>query len=191
MPRQATAFTGAGSALDAVPEARLTSNVMIDIVPSSNPDTLWLGTGNGVTRLVVNASDIRSSRFESYGTQQGLGKGGTSGLLVTDSIIWTAFAFDTSVGISGAGGGLAYSRDKGQNWIWLPQPRDQLYNLNRANGFDSTLHYWPTTTNVDNITYDITQSDSFVWIASKGGGLRRHAYAADYTDYNDTTGWKW
>ncbi len=131
-----------------------------------------------------------SLSFESYREGQGVGKGGASGILWTDSILWASFAFDTSVGISGAGGGLAYSRDDGVSWTRVPQPRDRHRGPLGPTGFDPVLGYWPTTTNVDNITYDIALSDSFVWIASKGGGLRRHAYAADYTDYNnDTTGW--
>jgi hypothetical protein len=179
--------------LDAsTPEPRLISNVIIDIVPTSEPNLLWLGTGDGVTKVVYTESQPGAAgfSFQTYGTDQGLGKGGTSGLLVTDSIIWASFAFDTSVGISGAGGGLAYSRNSGVDWTLLPQPRDRLYRFNRTSGFDSALGYWPTTTNVDNISYDIAASTHYVWIASKGGGLRRHAYAADYTDYNDTTGWR-
>lgn len=177
-------------ALDIEPEPRLTSNVIIDILPTSAGD-LWLGTGDGVT--LVSSESVppgEGFRFETYGEAQGLGKGGTSGFVVTDSLIFAAFAFDTTVGVSGAGGGLAYSRDRGRNWTWLPQPRDRLYNVDPVTGFDRVLGYWPTATNVDNITYDIALSDSFVWIASKGGGLRRHAFAADYTGYNDTTGWR-
>jgi hypothetical protein len=174
----------------AAPETRMASNVIIDILPSANPDVLWLGTGGGVTRMTYDTTQPLDFRFESYGQAQGLGRGGVSGLLVTDSIIWSSFAHDTSVGISGAGGGLAYSRDGGNTWTWLPQPRDRIYDLDPTSGFDHVLGYWPTTTSVDNITYDIALSDSFVWIVSKGGGLRRHPFAADYTDYNDTTGWK-
>ncbi|HEY3295133.1 MAG TPA: hypothetical protein VGL38_06825 [bacterium] len=183
-------IAGGRSALDqGTPEPRLVSNVIIDIRPEAL-DTLWLATGNGLSRVIVNRADLRGSHFDSYTQSNGLGKGGTSGLLVTDSILWASFAFDTSVGISGAGDGLVYSRDHGQTWVHFPQPRDPNYHHFDASGYDSTLGYWPTTTNVDNITYDIAQSDSFVWIASKGGGLRRHAYAADYTHYNDTTGWR-
>ncbi|RPH95305.1 hypothetical protein EHM69_04810 [candidate division KSB1 bacterium] len=180
------------------PEPRLTSNVIIDIVPAPHTvplspgltDTIWLGSGNGVTRLLSGPNIENRIAFQTYSEAHGLGKGGTSGLLVTDSIIWTSFAFDTSVGISGAGGGLAYSRDQGSTWTYVPQPRDQIYNLDHSTGFDRVLGYWPTTTSIDNITYDIALSDSFVWIVSKGGGLRRHAFAGNYTDYNDTSGWQ-
>ncbi|MBI5060316.1 hypothetical protein HZB60_11120 [candidate division KSB1 bacterium] len=177
---------------DASPAERLLSNVIIDILPLGDFGDLWLGTGNGVTHSFLTLEipeEPLGRQFRSYSVEQGLGKGGVSGLLVTDSIIFASFAFDTSVGISGAGGGIAYTRDGGTNWTWLPQPRDQLFDV-EDNGRDAVLGYWPTATNVDNITYDIAMSDSFVWIVSKGGGLRRHAFAESYTDYNDTTGWQ-
>ncbi len=179
--------------LDADPEPRLGSNVIIDILNTSDPNRLWLGTGNGVTRLTLNLNSNEENQrysFLNYSDEQGLGKGGISGLLATDSIVWASFAFDTSVGISGAGGGLAYTRNDGANWTWVPQPRDPILGLNRTTGEDTVLGYWPTATNVDNITYAFAMSPSYVWIVSKGGGLRRHAYDSDYTDYQDTLGWK-
>ncbi len=178
-------------ALDADPEPRLGSNVIIDIVGTSNPERFWLGTGNGVTRLTFSPLDTIEHlryRFLNYSDEQGLGKGGVSGLLVTDSIVWAAFAFDTSVGISGAGGGLAYSRNDGETWTWLSQPRDTFFDL-QPDGRDAVLGYWPTATNVDNITYAFAMTPNYIWIVSKGGGLRRHEYDSDYTDFRDTLGW--
>ena len=178
-----------GALDNAEPEERLSSSVIIDIAPGAVENELWLGTGYGVSRVTINGdASGRTYDFLSWGSDQGLGKGGVSGLATSDSIIWVATAFDTTVGISGAGGGLAYSRDNGASWTWLPQPMDRLYDL-QSNGFDNVLGYWPTATNVDNITYAIALSDSFVWTVSKGAGVRRHTYAGDYTDYNDTTGW--
>jgi len=178
-----------GSLDSAPPEERLSSSVIIDIFPGAAENEIWLGTGYGVSLMTINGdSNGRTYDFLSWSSDQGIGKGGISGLAVTDSIIWTATAFDTTVGISGAGGGLAYSRDNGQTWTWLPQPMDQIYDLEQ-NGFDNVLGYWPTATNVDNISYAIALSDSFVWTVSKGAGVRRHRYDDDYTDYNDTTGW--
>lgn len=183
----------AARALDADPEPRLGSNVIIDILPDLSAPLIWLGTGNGVTRLEYNFDETEESRryqFLNYSDEQGLGKGGVSGLLVTDSIVWASFAFDTSVGISGAGGGLAYTRNDGDTWTWLPQPRDPILGLDRESGKDTVLGYWPTATNVDNITYAFAQTPNYVWTVSKGGGLRKHAYSADYTAFQDTAGWK-
>jgi hypothetical protein len=177
-------------ALDADPEPRLGSNVIIDIL--SEGGIYWLGTGNGLTKLVIDPAreeDSERYNFLNYSDEQGLGKGGVSGLFVTDTIVWASFAFDTSVGISGAGGGLAYTRDHGQTWTWVPQPRDTIYHI-AANGSDDTLGYWPTATNVDNITYAFALTPNYVWIVSKGGGLRRHAYDSDYTDFRTFHGWE-
>lgn len=62
-----------------------------------------------------------------------------------------------------AGGGVGYSRDDGNQWTWFVQPIDSV---------DET-DYSPTTTNIQNVTYDIAISDSAVWITSWGGGLRK------------------
>jgi hypothetical protein len=123
---QSYGIQGGRATLDNTPpEPRLVSNVIIDIKPA-DLDTLWLGTGNGLTRVSVLRNSIlpEPPHLVSYTQAQGMGKGGVSGLLVTDSIIWASFAFDTAVGISGAGDGLVYSRDGGNSWVHLPQPRD-------------------------------------------------------------------
>ncbi|MBL0061809.1 MAG: hypothetical protein IPP40_10105 [bacterium] len=70
--------------LDADPEPRLGSNVIIDILNTSDPNRLWLGTGNGVTRLTLNLNSNEENQrysFLNYSDEQGLGKGGISGLL--------------------------------------------------------------------------------------------------------------
>jgi ligand-binding sensor domain-containing protein len=177
----------------AAPVPRLESNVIIDILYTNSTDTLWLATGKGVTRVNIVSTNPAPPYYEfsTFSVEQGLGRCGVSGVLWSDSIIWASFAFDsaTTVGHLSAGGGLAYSRDQGQSWTWLDQPRDQVYQLD-SEGRDVYLGYWPTTTSVQNITYDIAISDSFVWIASFAGGLRKHAFAEDYTRYNDSTAWR-
>jgi hypothetical protein len=40
---------------------------------------------------------------------------------------------------------------------------------------DTVTSYSPTTTNVQNVTYDLLVTSSDVWIASWGGGLRKHS----------------
>ncbi|MFQ6115662.1 MAG: WD40/YVTN/BNR-like repeat-containing protein, partial [bacterium] len=111
--------------------------------------TIWFGTGAGLSKT----SDQGRS-FVSFGTEQGLGKGGVSGLAVSDEIIWVATGFDTltEVGLLQAGGGLAYSLDDGETWTFVPQPG---------------------VTNIQNITFDIALRGSEVWITSFGGGLRK------------------
>jgi hypothetical protein len=161
------------------PTDRLGGNVIVDIRPDSTDSSLWFSTGSGLSNFLPPPDSV----WRSWNQSNGIGKGGVSALAVTDSIIWLATAFDTTVGVSGAGGGMSYSVDHGQTWTHFAQPVDPHVPVNET-GYSDSLGYWPTTTNVDNITYDITLSPNYVWITSKGGGLRRHPYETEFTRYN-------
>lgn len=125
----------------------LASNTVTDIVVFDN--TLWLGTGRGLSRTFDSGLT-----FESFGEEQGLGNGSVSALAVSDEVIWVATGFDsnTVVGEQQTGGGLAYSLDDGLTWNFVEQPG---------------------TTPVSNITFDIALRDDEVWITSFAGGLRK------------------
>jgi ligand-binding sensor domain-containing protein len=115
-------------------------------------ESVWLGTGNGLSR-----TRDEGQTFESFTREHGLGKGGVSGLAVSDNIIWVATGFDTitEFGSFQAGGGLAYSLDDGVSWLTVPQPIE------------------PVGTNVNNITFDIALRGDEVWITSFAGSLQR------------------
>ena len=142
------------------PESMLRSNFTTDIVIAGGG--IWFGTGRG---LGYSADEGES--FVNFFRTPGIGRGGTSAILVQDGVIWTAAAYDTttSSGNLDAGGGLSWSDDLGQTWHYIPQPVD-------PNNEDS-LGYKPTTTNILNLTYDIAMHKGTVWIANFGGGLRR------------------
>ncbi len=145
------------------------------------PDSNGL-VGNGVTDLVWQdgvlyaatgfglsvTRDLGSSWQNFTPTEYG-GKGGISALAVAaDGTIWIATAYDTTVeeGQSLAvGGGLRYLPPGSSEWVFIPQPRDAR---------DDTLNgKRPTTTAVQNVTFDIAFLDNQIWIASFGGGIRR------------------
>lgn len=142
---------------------RLPSNSIIDIKPHS--DSLWLGTGRGLAKLTLH-----NDEWTVINEDDGIGRGGISALTITDSIMWAATAYTEHVNGSfyPAGGGVGYSRDGGVNWNWAGQPVDEIDE-----------QQFPTTTNVQNVTYDIAISDSAVWITSWGGGLRRKYHDSD------------
>ncbi len=131
------------------PLAGLRSNSVSDIVVHNGE--VWLGTGKGLAR-----SSDGGETWVTYTHANGLPRGGLSSLAVSDSIIWVATAFDSLVpeGLLPAGGGLAYSTDKGATWAYVEQPG-------------------PTP--IQNITFDIALHPTGVWIASFGGGLQRTA----------------
>jgi ligand-binding sensor domain-containing protein len=140
-------------------DSRIPSNLIDTIVIDG--DYVWIGTSNG---LLVTTD--RGATWRTITRADGLGKGGVSAVAIKDSLIWVATAFDTmtiEAGLLDAGGGLSYSTDHGETWNWIRQPVDSR---------DET-RYAPTTTHVQNLTYDIAISDRYVWITSFGGGLRR------------------
>jgi len=147
--------------------ARLPSNSIIDIKPHGG--SLWLGTGRGLTQLHLNGTSVIGG-IAVIDQADGIGEGGISALAVTDDIIWasTAYSENTDFGWKPAGGGVGYSEDEGVTWNWMPQPVDDPDEQN----------YSPTTTHIQNVTYDIALSDSAVWIASFGGGLRKLSFGS-------------
>lgn len=144
------------------PIERLLSNSVIDIVPDSLD--VVMGTGGGLS--VWHTTD---STWSSFGESFGLGQGSVSALGVKNGVIWaaTAYTASTSVGYLPAGGGVGFSADGGFSWTWYDQPIDP----------DTITTYEPTTTNIQNVTYDLLITSTDIWIASWGGGLRKFSFA--------------
>jgi len=143
--------------MDESVETSPSGNVINDIcIDGTN---VWIGA-RGLSR-----TNNMGETWATYTRADGLGRGGISSIDIRDGEIWTATIFDstTDQGTFHTGGGLAYSLDNGTTWIHVPQPVDSR---------DETA-YKPTTTVIQNCTYDVIRSDSSVWIASFGGGLRR------------------
>jgi photosystem II stability/assembly factor-like uncharacterized protein len=149
------------------PEARIAGNSISDIVYFQN--ALFVANSQGIS---VTTDAGLSWRNITQGN--GLGKGGVSAFAVLDGLMWAATGYDTTVyqtknepQFLPAGGGVGYSTNGGETWRWMRQPVDSR---------DET-RYKPTTTHIQNITYDLavvpTPTDTTVWIASFGGGLRK------------------
>ena len=145
--------------------ARLkTSGLLSNSISDIRFDDLnvWLGTGRG-----LGMTPDRGASFLDFQGAPGLGKGGVSAIAVGDGIVWVATAFDTLIlgENESAGGGLSWSDNGGISWNYVEQPVD-------PNKPDS-LGYKPTTTVVQNVTFDIALSGGSIWISSWGGGLRK------------------
>ncbi|MBN1895328.1 hypothetical protein JW906_12575 [bacterium] len=137
----------------------LAGNAVIDIV--LREQAVWVAAGEGLS--LTGDSGLT---WRTWTREHGFGKGGLSAVAVRGQEIWIATAYDTLIEGQGslpAGGGLAYSTDGGGSWTTVPQPKDAR----------DVTSYKPTTTHINNLTYDIALTDSAVWIASFAGGLRR------------------
>ncbi|MEJ2052064.1 MAG: hypothetical protein P8Y60_19905 [Calditrichota bacterium] len=146
-----------------------------------NPDRNGL-VGNGITDLVWSAGKLIArtgyglsltgdlgENWQNYTPGNYRGKGGVSALAVApDNTIWIATGYDTTVQEDETldiGGGLRYLSPGSSEWVFIPQPVDART--------DPMGGMKPTTTRVQNITYDIAILDTQIWITSFGGGVRR------------------
>jgi hypothetical protein len=146
-----------------------------------NPDRSGL-VGNGITDLLwfegqlfvgtgygLSYSNDLGENWQNFTPGEYGGKGGISALTVsTDGTVWIATGYDTLVQEDqslSAGGGLRYKHPDSSQWVFIPQPKDAQT--------DTMGGMRPTTTHVQNITFDIALLDTQVWIASFGGGIRR------------------
>ena len=125
---------------------------------------IYVGTGYGLSYSRDLGETWQNFTPAEYG-----GKGGISALAVADDgTVWIATGYDTLVQEDqslSAGGGLRYRHPDSSNWVYIPQPKDART--------DTMEGMRPTTTHVQNITYDIAILDNQLWIASFGGGIRR------------------
>lgn len=157
-PGMARHFHESGFMLGSGPAPGIPGNGVIDLC--IRDQVLFAAGDDGIAY-----SDDQGLTWTRSTRQNGMGKGGISALDVRDGVIWAASGFDTltSQGTLPAGGGVGYSLDGGESWQWFRQPVDTL----------GETAYKPTTTHVQNITYDLALTENAVWIASFGGGLRK------------------
>jgi hypothetical protein len=141
---------------------RLLGNGITNILVDSSHDFVWIGTGYGLNKTMDGGNSWVSFTSSEFG---GKGNSVVGMTMMGDSILWISTGYDTLADgeYLEVGGGLHYTQDGGESWLSIPQPKDSR---------DET-EYSPTTTAVQNISWDIAVLDSTVWIASWGGGLRK------------------
>ncbi len=159
VPAVLTAGISRGFSLFGEETPAFLGNAIIDI--TVHKGAIWAATGFG-----INVSEDFGQSWRHFAPGQYPAKGGVSAMgFMDDSTLWIATAYDTTAegeNLS-VGGGLSYTRDGGATWVHIPQPVDDK----------NETEYSPTTTAVQNVTFDIAFLDSSVWIASFGGGLRK------------------
>ncbi|MGA9362737.1 MAG: hypothetical protein WBW16_00025 [Bacteroidota bacterium] len=132
-------------------------------------DTLWLGTGKGLSR-----SADHGRTWENFRGVAEFADLGIFALAVQGNTIWTSTGHEEKVDndFVATGSGLTYSLDAGHAWQHLPQPIDApsdsfiQYGINR-------MKILPIIVPEQNVTYDVSVLNATVWIASWAGGLRK------------------
>jgi hypothetical protein len=110
-----------------------------------------------------------------------LPRGGTPALAVRENIIAMSGILDTTTATTGEeqmGTGISYSIDEGESWHYLHQPIDEIpesgpYHSISWGGqeISTTL---AVTTEISNISYDLSIGEDHIYAASWAGGLRRY-----------------
>lgn len=132
---------------------------------------VWLGTARGV----MFSSNLGST-WISFDSSSGIGRGMVTGLSTSPSGVWLATSYDTAQTLKGSG--LSWTSNAGTNWFRIPQPIDDAADTILVY-FGQQIPAFPITTDLQNVTYDIGQTNSSMFIASFTGGLRKSTDAGN------------
>ena len=162
-----------------ITEDGLSSNSIVDIRPFDST-YFFLSTASGLSYVHIHDLHPDSVSFGSFNRDSiSLPRGGAPALAVRENIIAISGLLDTTAvtGKELMGTGISYSIDEGENWFFLPQPKDD----NPETGEYQTI-IWGTqdisalavTTEINNISYDLSIGGDYIYAASWAGGLRRY-----------------
>ena len=162
-----------------ITEEGLNSNSIVDIRPIDE-SYLLMSTANGLSYIHIYDLHPDSLRFGSFNRDSvSLPRGGAPALSVKENIIAISGLIDTTAvtGEELMGTGISYSIDEGENWFYLTQPKDD----NPETGEYQTIIWGAqnisalaVTTEINNISYDLSIGGDYIYAASWAGGLRRY-----------------
>lgn len=166
------------------------SNFISDIivVGNSNGDTIWFGTGKGISRTTNYGVT-----FQNYYGSEPFNDQDVSGIAVYKNwvVVATAYSKEVNDEFVPTGSGIKVSSDYGQTWASYPQPkdpRDSAQTGTYTRYGNNLIHGLGTVVDEQNLSYDVlitrknTSTDSLVfWIASWAGNVRRSTdYGANW-----------
>jgi photosystem II stability/assembly factor-like uncharacterized protein len=158
------------------PASVLSQGLISHLIPSNSVshilvvgDTLWVGTGKGLSRSVDHGQT-----WENYRQVSEFADLGIYAVALQSPTIWTSTGFEKKVDndFVPTGSGLTYSLDNGLTWHHLPQPMDAPSDSFIQYGINH-MKILPIIVPEQNVTYDISVRNGTVWITSWAGGLRK------------------
>ena len=161
------------------------SNRIVDI-GAINSDELYFGTGAGLAKATNAFGEPQFTHFLRDEFTD-LPRGASPALYVDESVIVVAGVTDTIAmdNIESMGTGMAVSLDNGESWEYYPQPVDEdpddpetpereIYFYTDWYGIN--VKRLAVTTEINNVTYDLTVAGDYFYSASWAGGVRRHKF---------------
>jgi len=130
---------------------------------------VWIGTGKGLARTTSGGRT-----WESFTGVPQFARPGIFSLALHGDTVWTSTGYSKEVDNSSVqtGSGYTYSLDNGLTWNIASQPLDSQADTVLTYG-SNTIHFLPIVVPEQNVTFDMSVTDSAVWIASWSSGLRK------------------
>ena len=149
--------------------SQLPGNSVSHIATGGN--TIWIGTGKGLAR----SSDGGRS-WQSFNGLPQFARPSIFAVALRGNTIWcsTGYSKDVDGADVQTGTGYTFSLDNGSTWTSLPQTLDGRTDSIVQYGIN-TVRFLPIVVPEQNVTFDISLTDSTVWIASWSSGLRKSA----------------
>ena len=154
------------------------SNAIYEMVALN--DTLWLRTGTGLSFIL---NDFYSDSISFYSIDNdNLPLGGSPAFIINQDLM--AISGAKSIYEDGRyrpmGTGISWSFDSGNNWKHIHQPIDtvssgEIYTYVSWGDQDSLI-FKAITTDIYNISYDLSMHGDFIYATSFAGGIRRFNY---------------
>lgn len=164
---------------ESITDSILHSNSIYDI-RKIDESYLLISTGKGLSYIEIYDYHPDSINFGSFNRDRAsLPLGGVPALAVKNNIIAFSGVVDTNAvtGLESMGTGISYSLDYGENWTYLLQPIDNIPSTSKyhtINWGEQNIKVLSVTTEINNISYDLSISENYIYAASWAGGIRRY-----------------
>jgi len=157
----------------------LNSNSIYDI-RKVDDSYLLISTGMGLSYINIENNELEKISFGSFNKDLvALPRGGAPALAVKNNIVAVSGIVDTSAvtGLELMGTGISYSLDFGESWEYIEQPIDSIPISGQYHSIswgEQSLRALSVTTEINNITYDLSISEDYIYAANWAGGVRRY-----------------